>query len=990
VCVPDVCSGITSENLCFVDCEWNASEPVGEQCSSTNCTRLHNEEDCGDDDNGCVSDREGSCTEDVCKEYETEAECPKECEFKDGKCKPNECTRLHNETDCYLGCEMDTNTNSCKKDECSDVSNSDDCVSVDKGCMWTKPSPKLPEMCVKNPCSVENNGVGNFTENCGNKITGGGCVIDSFGEKEDCVPNPCYGKTNRNCPSDCIWNGEECLIDSCTRLHNEEDCYEGCMMDIKKTNSCIPNVCYNKSEEDCKNISCSWENDKCEWNDCVRLDSSSSCIKGCQETSDDRCVPDICLGLNSSDCNNSDCVWNSRKNKCEWKDCVRENGNDNCIEKEGCVESNGKCVINVCVKDATKEECFGDCWNVKDEICKTVPGRCVRLHGEEDCPEGCEFDPTRAGSCIRDPCFNVSNKEECEEKNCNWNINSSSSSTGKCEWKCTSWNEDGDCEEKDPCLRVHNETECYDWCVKTGNSCSINPCYKFTVRECSKNENCVVIEGEDGKDSKCDVTNCTLINEGDTCDPNKNCRLSENGNCVPDSCREASSDGEGKCPEGCKHENSNSENCTHDPCSSYGNTTSCGSSTDYNCSWIDEGCTSNDECLIKDGSGNCKDGCVKDLINQNTNDCIVDPCAAVEFELLCSNFGVGVYSCKWDDEKEVCRTDNFTCTNAATGECVESCVKDVDGECKPNICNQLTPAQCEQLDYCIIRDNSCTENDCLIPVYNEETGENECRKGCSYNTDRELCTIDVCRQYSLSGDCVENEFCVVYQVGNETICVFDEDAARSESGDDEDLSKGSGFPWWIIIVIVVVVVVLLIGLCILIGLFMWKRKKDKEKEALEDAELLEAEDAVEAEKYEVPAEDDGVDALKFGDLTLDALVQGGASAEVAGVAAPTANDQPTVADLMINPSQSSLAVIGSSGKQNYQNGSDGNFETGSQSSLVAAPKKKGKKNEDYSALDDNNNNEGGLFKDSSLSQIGVKKTKKKKKKKDIATIENDV
>jgi hypothetical protein len=295
-------------------------------------------------------------------------------------------------------------------------------------------------------------------------------------------------------------------------------------------------------------------------------------------------------------------------------------------------------------------------------------------------------------------------------------------------------------------------------------------------------------------------------------------------------------------------------------------------------------------------------------------------------------------------------------------------------------------------------DDSCQGNDCVIPIENNETGAEECNKGCTYDEDRDICTIDDCRQYTNTGNCDEHDLCRMYVRPLEeggSICIYDPEA-RSQSGEDENKSKGAGFPWWIIIVIVAVVTSLLIALCILVALFLWKRKKDKEKEALEDAEIAEAEEAVQAENYEVAPEDDGIDALKFGDLTLDGLIQdGGGIADVNGVAAPTTEQQPAVADLMISPSQTSLAGIGgSSGKQNYQiegeggiNNNGDNIDTMSQSSLLSPMKKKKTKSnsEDYVALEDNN--DGGLFEQSSISELATAEKPKKKKKKGLKTIE---
>jgi hypothetical protein len=570
-------------------------------------------------------------------------------------------------------------------------------------------------------------------------------------------------------------------------------------------------------------------------------------------------------------------------------------------------------------------------------------------------------------------------KQIVKKKNCYWN------SEGKCEWKCILWN-DGVCEEKDPCLRVHNESDCYEWCIKTGDTCVVNPCYQYSPKECPVT--CTVVNGT------CDVGNCTLLSEDDECDVDKNCTVNENGLCVPDNCKEGIAD-DGECPEGCKHNISEDgvigKYCVHDPCSVNKNLSSCGNNS--NCSWVDGQCVSNEECSIKDEYGKCKDGCVKDVFNTSEDVCIPDPCAVQDFELLCSNSEFDSYACKWDSDNEVCRTDNFTCVDPVTGKCVESCIEDKNGQCQPNNCDKLTIIQCEQLDYCTLYEDSCRGNDCVIPVKNEETGIEECDKGCTYDADRGLCTVDDCRQYTNTGNCNEHDTCRLYVRDLESICIYDPEA-RANSGEDENKSKGSGFPWWIIIVIVAVVTTLLIALCVLVALFLWKRKKDKEKEALEDAEIAEAEDAVQAENYEVPPEDDGIDALKFGDLTLDALIQDdGGSADVAGVAIPTTDQQPAMADLMVNPSQTAL-VGNSTGKQNYQLGEGGLDNNGdimdsmSQSSLLSPMKKKKAKNnpENYVALD---NNDGGLFEQSSISELATAEKPKKKKKKALKTIEAD-
>jgi hypothetical protein len=407
-CVPDICSGVKKEDLCFIDCVWDSSKPE-EPCQSTNCTRLHNEEKCKEE--VCVEDRDGTCTEDICYGL-NETECIKECNYdKDlEKCVTDNCTRLHNETDCYLGCKLDNNEN-CVEDECAKHGNKSDCEGDDEnGCMWTKPSSRLPEMCIKNPCVLESGNDG-----CKSKE---GCTIDrnnnsNATDDDSCVPDPCYNKTQRDCPADCTWSENEgCLVNNCTRLHYEKDCYEGCIESLK--NSCIPNICYNKSEDECRKTDCSWKNGSCEWNDCVRYDGpDGKCGVGCKKTPDNRCVPDICANISEDECDKTDCIWNGRK--CEWNQCVREDVEDECENKEGCIlDSDEKCVINVCDENATKEECFGDCWNVEEEKCKN--GECVRLHGEEECPEGCEFDPTRPGSCIPDPCLNISNEADCEKK----------------------------------------------------------------------------------------------------------------------------------------------------------------------------------------------------------------------------------------------------------------------------------------------------------------------------------------------------------------------------------------------------------------------------------------------------------------------------------------------------------------------------------------------------------------------------------------------
>jgi hypothetical protein len=314
----------------------------------------------------------------------------------------------------------------------------------------------------------------------------GGCTIDECGGIE----------TEGDCKkeSDCVWSlprnssssSPKCMYNYCSESEAGV-CSESCTLD--KDNNCVPDVCSGESDDTCF-IDCEFESDTCSIgnSDCVRLHGEEECYDDCVFNQVGQCVEDPCLNREDYDC--GDCSTLS-DGYCEFNECVRFDGIDEC--PFGCIKDSNICKVDpVCSLLSGVDECyngggvFGRCIYVNN---KCVNNRCY-TSGTTDCNDpGCVADATvtKDGSslCFPNPCAVSSDSKKYCPADCSWD------DTGTSGKKC----------EFNDCVRLHNESSCYDGCILSDNRCVVNPCSNFSSNSCI--EDCTI------SGSECIANECT-------------------------------------------------------------------------------------------------------------------------------------------------------------------------------------------------------------------------------------------------------------------------------------------------------------------------------------------------------------------------------------------------------------------------------------------------------------------------------------------------
>jgi hypothetical protein len=488
------------------------------------------------------------------------------------------------------------------------------------------------------------------------------------GSTEICWENNCTSLSvvDKTClgPS-CIAFGDECTFDTCHASNMQEcDKNENCV--FSSDSACHYGTCEDigENESDCNlNDKCVFVNGHCA-NSCS---SFLSCDLAYCYDKDSVCTYDRCSSKKISECDRTvGCIWDNslsfnnseglcKSGSCEdltEQDCVKDFNNnkcgymngkcqvnicgsissDECDTTRGCELSNGKCVVDECMKfvdSVCKEGQTGKNCIFNDNKC--VKGNCDILDRNEcEINNRCEIINTGEETCWTNDCEEQTISEGCS-------LNCKSGLNDKCVFDtCRSLG--SQCSLSDSCIYTLNKTCHYGTCEDIGENES----------DCNLNDKCVIMNGL-----------CTLIPCGNGSGLESGwcewgCKLNVDGWCVLDPC--AFHDVRNGSYSSCLNDQENSciydENrCKVDPCSLYNSKSVCvehgGDGCIYNgvncvldiCESLGNDlnlCATNERCVVITGkcsSNPCKEvECDENLCLYGSEFssaavCFFDPCA---------------------------------------------------------------------------------------------------------------------------------------------------------------------------------------------------------------------------------------------------------------------------------------------------------------------------------------------------------------------------